>query len=97
MGFSTFKGFEWDVGNISKVQARLDLAAVEFAFQGQPYVGDDEIHSDSEKRWFLVNRIQDRYIFVVFTVREELIRVVSARYMRKREAKRYEEHFKDES
>lgn len=97
MDFSTFKGFEWDVGNISKVQSRLDLAAVEFAFQGSPYVGEDVLHSGAEKRWFLVNRIQERHVFVVFTVREELIRVVSARYMRQREAKRYEGHFKDES
>lgn len=93
---SQFKGFEWDVGNITKVQSRLDLATVEFAFQGRPYIAPDEIHSAAEKRWFLVNRIHERFIFAVFTLRGEKVRVVSARYMRKKEAKKYEDWFKED-
>ena len=93
MDFESFKGFEWDLGNISKVQSRLDLSTVEFCFQGRPYIAPDELHSDSEERWFLVNRLHERFIFVVFTIRDERIRVISARYMRTREVKRYENWF----
>lgn len=95
MDLSQFKGFEWDVGNIAKVQKRLDLATVEFAFQGRPYIATDELHSASEKRWLLVNQIHERFVFAVFTTRGERIRVVSARYMRKQEAKKYEDWFKE--
>lgn len=97
MDFSALNGFEWDLGNVSKVQKRLDLAVVEFAFQGHPFVGEDIVHSDTEQRWFLVNRIQDRFVFVVFTVRKNRIRVISARFMRRREAKHYEAYFKADS
>lgn len=93
MDLSALKGFEWDIGNIAKVQKRLDLATVEFAFQGDPYVAFDALHSQAEKRWLLVNRISERYVFLIFTVRGDRIRVVSARFMRKREAKRYEKFF----
>lgn len=94
MDFSPHEGFEWDSGNISKVQSRLDLATVEFAFQGAPFIALDEKHSVSEKRWVLVNQILDRFVFVIFTTRHKKIRVISARYMRKREIKHYEEWFK---
>lgn len=93
MEASSSKGFEWDLGNIAKIQSRLDLATVEYAFQGAPYVALDEKHSKDEKRWFLVNKISERFIFVVFTRRNGGIRVISARYMRKREAKKYERWF----
>lgn len=93
MEASSSKWFEWDLGNIAKIQSRLDLAAVEFAFRGAPCVALGEKHSKHEKRWFLVNKISERFIFVVFTRRNERIRIVSARYMRKREAKKYEGWF----
>ncbi|MBI4197025.1 MAG: BrnT family toxin [Deltaproteobacteria bacterium] len=96
MDFTLLKGFEWDVGNIAKIQSRLDLATVEFAFHGGPYVAFDEKHSSHEKRWLLVNKVQERYIFIIFTTRDRKIRVISARYMRKKEAKKYEDWFKKE-
>ena len=96
MDFSSFHGFEWDLGNIAKIQNRLDLGTVEYAFHGRPYVALDTKHSASEQRWFLVNKIQTKCVFVVFTIRGEKIRVISARYMRAKEAKHYESWFKEE-
>lgn len=93
MDFSLYKGFEWDLGNIAKVQNRLDLATVEFSFQGRPYVAFDEKHSQDEKRWLLANKIHEKFVFVIFTVRDDKLRVISARYMRKKEAKKYENWF----
>lgn len=90
------RGFEWDLGNIAKVQHRLDLATVEFAFQGRPYVAFDDKHSGDEKRWLLVNRIKERCLFIAFTVRGDKVRVISARYMREREIKKYENWFNNE-
>ncbi len=87
-------GFEWDEGNIVKVQKRLDLAVAEFAFTGFPFIGEDEQHSISEKRWCLVNKVNKRHVFVSFTIRGKKIRIISARFMRAREAKKYETWFK---
>ena len=95
MELATFEGFDWDLGNIAKVQSRLDLSMVEFAFHGSPYVAFDETHSLSEKRWLLVNKIHDRFVFVSFTTRDKKIRVISARYMGKKEAKNYEDWFNE--
>lgn len=95
MDFQKLEGFEWDLGNIAKVQSRLDLSTVEFAFQGRPYTAFDVKHSASEERWMLVNRIHERFVFVVFTMRHQKIRVISARYMNKKEAKRYESWFNE--
>ena len=81
------------MGNVAKVQSRLDLSVAEFAFQGRPYVAFDTGHSTHEKRWLLVNKIGERFIFVSFTIRSYKIRIISARYMRKREVKRYENWF----
>ena len=55
-------------------------------------VGDDVSHSQSEKRWFLLGKTgAHRLLFVVFTVREESIRVISARDMNKKERRIYHE------
>lgn len=97
MDFSDLEGFDWDMGNIGKIESRLDLATVEFAFQGRPYVAHDGRHSQKgDDRFLLVNRVGDRFVFAAFTLRNLKIRVVSARFMRRREIKRYENWFKEE-
>lgn len=88
--------FEWDMGNIAKVQSRMDLATAEFAFHGRPYVAVDDQHSQGEKRWQLVNKVGNRFIFIVFTLRKRRIRIISARFMRRREYKAYEKWFEED-
>jgi uncharacterized DUF497 family protein len=86
-------GFEWDEGNQSK---NWDLHRVEWweaeeIFFGRPLlISPDPQHSTSEERYYALGRTQvDRLLFVVFTLRNAKIRVVSARDMSKKERRIY--------
>lgn len=82
-------GFEWDEANQDKIKKRISLKLVEAAFLGEPLIMYDAQHSHIEPRWFLINRVGDRYVVVIFTVRKNKVRVISARHMHKREIKKY--------
>jgi uncharacterized DUF497 family protein len=50
----------------------------------------DDLHSDEEDRFLLVGRSNhDRVILISYTVRDEIIRIISARPLRKNEVKKY--------
>lgn len=93
--FKSCTGFDWDKGNVNKNWERHSVTYVECEqvfFNSPVIVGDDERHSKDEKRWFLLGRTdQNRLLFVVFTVRNNLIRVISARDMSKKERRIYHE------
>ncbi|MEN8230539.1 MAG: BrnT family toxin [Bacteroidota bacterium] len=93
--FSNCTGFDWDDGNSEKnrILHQVSRNESEQVFFNAPIVvGDDVSHSQSEKRWFLLGKTDaHRLLFVVFTVREELIRVISARDMNKKERRLYHE------
>ena len=63
-----------------------------FDFFNEPfYVYYDDNHSIVENRYFVLGETNEqRRLFMVFTVRESLIRVISARDMHKNERKIYE-------
>lgn len=86
-------GFEWDDGNIEKSWSKhgVSPSECEQVFFNQPLVVvDDEKHSKHQKRWYALGRTEsDRYLFVVFTLRRKLIRVISARDMSKKERRIY--------
>lgn len=92
------EGFEWDKGNIDKNWLKHKLLHVECEqiFFNEPLIlADDVKHSQKEKRWFVLGRTElNRYLLVVFTVRKNLIRVISARDMNKKERKVYYEEIK---
>jgi len=53
----------------------------------------DVAHSDLEDRWFVLGQTDTgRELFVVFTIRGESIRVISARDMSRKERKVYRSH-----
>ena len=53
---------------------------------------DDPKHSVSEKRWAAFGKTdEDRFLVVIFTKRNNLIRIISSRDMNKRERKFYDE------
>ena len=88
--------FEWDNGNISKILARFDLHEVEKFFLQELLVIEDDLHSEKEKRFIAVgNGPEKKPMFVCFTVRAGKIRVISARLMREKEAKKYEKFKKN--
>jgi hypothetical protein len=87
-----YEGFEWDSGNVAKNDKHgVEPEEAEEMFFNEPLlVHEDEKHSKSEKRWHALGRTARRQLFVVFTVRGKLIRVVSARPMNRRKRAIYE-------
>lgn len=87
-------GFDWDEGNLLKnwEEHRVSAVECEQVFFNRPVVAaEDTEHSRQEERMFALGQTDaGRLLFVVFTVRRDLIRVISARDMSKRERKEYE-------
>ena len=67
------------------------LEVVEDIFFQDPLVTEDPKHSTAdEKRYVLVCLASEKPVFAAFTIRNNKVRVVSARYMHHKEAKKYE-------
>jgi len=89
-------GFDWDSGNINKKMLWHKVSAMECEqmFFNQPLaVAENSEHSKLEKRHFSLG-VTDawRKLFVVFTVRKEKIRVISARDICRKERLIYEKN-----
>lgn len=88
------KGFQRDSGNATKNWDLHDVsqAECEQIFFNQPLiVKRDKGHSAFETRYYGLGRSDiDRLLFVCFTLRGDLIRVISARDMTQKEAEQYE-------
>ena len=88
-------GFDWDDGNAPKVAARhkVQPGECEQVFFHEPLVvNHDAKHSKVEARWQALGRTAaDRWLFLVFTFRGTLIRVLQAREMHRKERTRYAE------
>ena len=53
----------------------------------------DTVHSQHEERYYALGQTDSgRLLFIAFTMREDLIRVISARDMSRKERKVYESH-----
>ena len=89
-------GFEWDRHNAKKnwEKHKVTPAECEQIFFNKPLIIADDIkHSDSERRFYALGKTDlHRNLFIVFTIRKNLIRVISARNMNKKEERSYEEH-----
>ncbi len=87
-------GFEWDQGNITKNWDKHDVSTgeCEQIFFNKPLiVKRDREHSKIENRYYVLGRTNmNRLLFVVFTVRNEKIRIISARDMTISEIERYQ-------
>ena len=93
--FKDIKGFQWDSGNIYKnwLKHNVTNKECEQVFFNEPLViAKDEKHSQTENRWYVLGKTNSkRKLFVVFTIRKDLIRIISARDMTKKERKFYNE------
>ena len=85
--------FEWDEGNATTNWERhkVTQAECEEVFFLEPLlVTDDSAHSRDEARYFALGQTTAaRKLFVVFTIRGDRIRVISARTMSRRERRIY--------
>jgi uncharacterized DUF497 family protein len=86
-------GFDWDESNTVKnwERHRVTPEEAEDVFFHEPLVVRGDIrHSTSERRYRAIGRTsRGRLLFIAFTVRRKLIRVISARDMNRREAEEY--------
>jgi uncharacterized DUF497 family protein len=89
-------GFEWDKHNAEKnwQKHHITPSECEEIFFNRPLVvADDVKHSENENRFYALGHTdRGRLLFIVFTVRRSLIRVISAREMNKKERKVYQSH-----
>ena len=89
------EGFEWDEGIQEKnwLRHRVSVAECEQVFFNAPLLASaDEEHSDKEQRYYVLGQTNaGRRLFVALTIRDKLMRVISARDMSRRERKEYED------
>lgn len=89
-------GFDWDDGNADKnwILHQVTRSESEQVFFNEPIVvADDLKHSTHEKRWYLLGQTDaGRLLFIVFTLRDNLIRIISSRDMHKKERRIYNEY-----
>ena len=90
-------GFEWDEGNARKSvdkHAVLQSEAEQVFFNEPLLVLLDDKHSQAERRFHALGVTDDRrYLHITFTLRSagQLIRVISARDMHRKERRIYEQ------
>ena len=92
---SLVDGFEWDRGNITKNWERHSVTNSECEdvfFNNSFFVKKDIPDSLKESRYFVLGKTESgRLLFIVFIIRNNKIRVISARDMSRKERKIYEE------
>ena len=93
MNYSFSVDFEWDQ---AKSDACFAQRGFDFAYVLQAFIDPDRlIRQDhrwdyGEERYQLLGRIERRVFFVAYTVRNSVIRIVSARKANQREVNDYE-------
>lgn len=92
--------FEWNKGNIDKNLKKHNMSdkEAEQVFNNESkFIFEDEKHSGKEMRYGLFGRSGKRKISIVFTVRHDKVRIITARDMSKRERRSYEKIKKNTS
>jgi uncharacterized protein len=92
-------GFDWDEANTHKnwERHRVTPEEAEEVFFNEPLVvRGDTRHSKAKNRYYALGRTErGRYLFVAFTQRGSLLRVISVRDMNRRERNVYGHYEKE--
>ena len=94
---NSIEGFQWDEGNRGKnLKHDVEQGEIEQVFFNTPVVVLTDVdHSTEELRWKILGKTANsRFLIIVFTIRKQMIRPISARAMNKRERTFYEEEVK---
>jgi uncharacterized DUF497 family protein len=87
--------FEWNKGNKDKNWLKHKVKneeCEEIFFDKKKKILKDVLHSGKEKRFIILGKTKkERLLFVVFTIRNKKVRVISARDVNKKEVILYEE------
>ncbi|WP_040011590.1 BrnT family toxin [Desulfotignum phosphitoxidans] len=85
--------FEWDP---DKSDRCYEERGFDFAHAAQGFFDPDRIvikdnrYDYGENRYLMISKIQERVFVVIFTPRDNAIRIISARKANQREVKQYE-------
>jgi uncharacterized DUF497 family protein len=92
-------GFDWDDGNVLKnwEKHRVSASECEQVFFNRPLVtSPDVVHSSDEARFYTLGKSDSgKHLFIVFTVRNNFIRIISARDKNRKERNAYKYHEKN--
>ena len=87
------KGFQWDEGNRDKnwyLHQVSNSECEELFFNLPLIIVRDTKHSQTEQRYYALGQTAaNRWLFIAFTLRDDLIRVISARDMNQKESRKY--------
>lgn len=85
--------FEWDKGNTDKSYKKHGISiseAEEIFLDEEVKIEDDVKHKQQEQRFIAIGRTtEDKVLFIVFTTRNNRIRVISARLANRKEREVY--------
>ena len=88
-------GFEWDDGNKKKSLIKHEVSneeCEEAFFDYNKEIQKDILHSMNEERYVLIGQTKrKRLLYIIFIIRKDRVRVISARDINKKEEKLYEE------
>lgn len=91
------EGFDWDEANKTKnwIKHKVSAKECEEIFFNEPLITfRDNIHSWKEKRYKALGiTIKGRRLHITFTIRDNKIRVISARDQSRKERKLYEKGY----
>ncbi|MBU1088602.1 BrnT family toxin [Patescibacteria group bacterium] len=86
--------FQWDKGNKDKNLLKHDVSLEEIEqsfFDSHKKQFEDKLHSKNENRYILIGKTRkNRILFIIYTIRKNKIRVISARDLNKRRYYLYE-------
>jgi uncharacterized protein len=93
LDFDHLIGFDWDEGNKQKNWEKHQVyytECEEVLFNQPLLISEDTKHSSQEKRYYVLGRSDTgRTLFLVFTIRNNRIRIISARDQSKKERRIY--------
>lgn len=95
------KGFQWDKGNVDKSYQKHGITPneTEEVFLDKDLGIEKDIkHQEIEERFIAIGKTGvGRILFVVFTMRKNKIRIISARVANEKERRKYETSIKKDS
>jgi uncharacterized protein len=90
------EGFDWDESNVQKNWEKHAITpeeAEEIFFNEPLVVRQDARHGGAEKRYYALGQTSSgRLLFAAFTIRRNLIRIISVRDMNRNETEVYRGH-----
>lgn len=97
--FENLEGFEWDRANVLKnwIKHKVSTKECEEVFFNEPLVVvNDEKHSQIENRYLALGATnENRLLSLIFTLRSNKIRIISARDQNKKERSKLEKNKKN--